>query len=236
MYRRTITYKGKNSFADFGVLINSERTNTPPPGQRSASETIPYRDGKISVVTGLEPQELTYCFVVTGGGRREVTERIRTLTDWLSGAASELADSDTEGVVYTGAYRTGEGSTEWVSQNFTAAYFTVTLNADPEPVRPGSDNTRIISMAGEGDASVTVTNNRTVTAEIGGVSKSAVFSVAEPYTYRLICHTEGIPTATLNGSALDVSNVFTMPDEAVITISNSGYGYYELRHDTRRTV
>jgi len=65
-----------------------------------------------------------------------------------------------------------------------------------------------------------------------GGHSAAVYSEEAPFTYRLKAYTEGTPSARLNGTALDLSQPFTMPDRALITIQNTGYGYYELWHDT----
>jgi hypothetical protein len=65
-----------------------------------------------------------------------------------------------------------------------------------------------------------------------GGHRAAVHSAEAPYTYRLKAYTEGTPTVKLNGTVLDLSQPFTMPDRALITIQNTGYGYYELWHDT----
>lgn len=58
------------------------------------------------------------------------------------------------------------------------------------------------------------------------------YTVGAPYTYRLEAYTEGTPTVKLNGAAIDTAQKFTMPDTALLAIQNTGYGYYELWHDT----
>lgn len=65
-----------------------------------------------------------------------------------------------------------------------------------------------------------------------GGHSAAVYSAEAPYTYRLKAFTEGTPSVRLNGTLINISQPFTMPDRALITIQNTGYGYYELWHDT----
>lgn len=65
-----------------------------------------------------------------------------------------------------------------------------------------------------------------------GGHRAAVYSAEAPYTYRLKAYTEGTPTVRLNGTLINISQPFTMPDRALITIQTTGYGYYELWHDT----
>ena len=66
---------------------------------------------------------------------------------------------------------------------------------------------------------------------VGGVSSGASYSVTNPL-YRLNALTEGTPTFKINGSGQSIVQPFTLPATALMAITNSGYGYYELWHDT----
>lgn len=66
---------------------------------------------------------------------------------------------------------------------------------------------------------------------VGGVSSGTSYSVTNPL-YRLNALTEGTPIFKINGSGQSLTQPFTLPATALMTITNSGYGYYELWHDT----
>lgn len=66
---------------------------------------------------------------------------------------------------------------------------------------------------------------------VGGVSSGTSYSVTNPL-YRLNALTEGTPTFKINGSGQSLTQPFTLPATALMAITNSGYGYYELWHDT----
>ena len=66
---------------------------------------------------------------------------------------------------------------------------------------------------------------------VSGVSSGTSYSVTNPL-YRLNALTEGTPTFKINGSGQSLTQPFTLPATALMAITNSGYGYYELWHDT----
>ena len=65
---------------------------------------------------------------------------------------------------------------------------------------------------------------------VGGVSSGTSYSVTNPL-YRLNALTEGTPTFKINGSGQSIVQPFTLPATALLAITTSGYGYYELWHD-----
>lgn len=86
----------------------------------------------------------------------------------------------------------------------------------------------------EEDDMVVITYSGDITAAVavGGVgAASATYSIANPL-YRLNTLTEGTPTLKVNGETKALNNTFTLPATALMAITNSGYGYYELWHDT----
>lgn len=94
----------------------------------------------------------------------------------------------------------------------------------------GNDSGSLYLAVNEATIALTYSEEVTPTSCAGG-HRAANFSAVAPYTYRLRAYTEGTPTVKLNGTTLDLSQPFTMPDKSLITIQNTGYGYYELWHD-----
>lgn len=79
---------------------------------------------------------------------------------------------------------------------------------------------------------ISYSGNITAAVAVGGVgAASATYSIANPL-YRLDTLTEGTPTLKVNGETKALNNTFTLPATALMAITNSGYGYYELWHDT----
>lgn len=81
---------------------------------------------------------------------------------------------------------------------------------------------------------ITYSGNITAAVAVGGVgAASATYTIANPH-YRLDTLTEGTPTVRINGGdpPVDITRTFTLPATALLQIYNSGYGYYELWHDT----
>lgn len=75
--------------------------------------------------------------------------------------------------------------------------------------------------------SETISTNAMLT---GPVRKN--YNISEPKTYTFVAYTEGTPTVKINGTAISTLSKFTIPNEAAVEITNTGYGYYELWHDT----
>lgn len=322
MYKRSITFGGINSLTDLGIRVVSERTETGSAEQRYTYETIPFRNGvyNSSAVGGFipcEPITLTYVFLLTGKNRIAVTELSKRIINAWLGMIGDLYDSDLPDWKYTNAMRIDESQIEFLSRNFTSAYFTVRFTADPYMQSAGGTRSRAYKFTAQGDTAFRVLDNAyifqpewsampTVSGndvqisipESGGMGtqyftlsgipegaevtsasvqkngesggtvsmigndsgslylaekgatisiayseevsptdctgghRAAVYSAEAPYTYRLKAYTEGTPTVKLNGTLINISQPFTMPDRALITIQNTGYGYYELWHDT----
>lgn len=65
---------------------------------------------------------------------------------------------------------------------------------------------------------------------VGGTGAGTSYSINNP-RYRLNALTEGTPTFKINGSLQNIAQPFTLPATALLAITTSGYGYYELWHD-----
>lgn len=77
---------------------------------------------------------------------------------------------------------------------------------------------------------ITYSGDITSAVAVGGVSSGTSYSVTNPL-YRLNALTEGTPTFKINGSGQSIVQPFTLPATALLAITTSGYGYYELWHD-----
>lgn len=77
---------------------------------------------------------------------------------------------------------------------------------------------------------ITYSDDITAAVAVGGVSSGTSYSVTNPL-YRLNALTEGTPTLKINGSGQSIVQPFTLPATALLAITTSGYGYYELWHD-----
>lgn len=237
---RHITYGGKNSLDDFGLRINSERSGTPGlAGQRTPTISIPRRDGDIMQTAGLESAPLDYCFIVRGSGRAECEAKMRAVTLWLSGRKGDLIDSDFPGTKFMNAVMGEAPEVEWVSRNFAAAYLTVHLKADPIMREISAVYDRVLKWAANGNSSLIVGTNSGYALTCNGTTIQGSFPVTvnAPYTYRLIAACENYPRMKLDNVTFWPDTIFTMPTElAQIEITATGYGYYELWHDTRQEV
>lgn len=79
-------------------------------------------------------------------------------------------------------------------------------------------------------AVITYSDTITTAMAVGGLAPGISYSIANP-RYRLNALTEGTPTFKINGSSQSIAQPFTLPTAALLAITTSGYGYYELWHD-----
>lgn len=77
---------------------------------------------------------------------------------------------------------------------------------------------------------ITYTDDITAAVAVGGINSGTAYSVANP-RYRLDALTESTATLKINGSTQSIAQPFTLPATALLAITTSGYGYYELWHD-----
>lgn len=77
---------------------------------------------------------------------------------------------------------------------------------------------------------ITYSGNITTAVAVGGVGATVWFTISNPQ-YRLNALTEGTPIFKINGSGQSIVQPFTLPATALLAITTSGYGYYELWHD-----
>lgn len=234
---RKIVFAGLDTLTN-GIRIDSERSETTGAEINTAEEAVPYKIGGIIYPTGRGLANLSYCLILhDDSGREAVKAKARLIEDTFYGVKGDLLDSDIAGKKYMNAVFVGSDPLEFVSRNFTTAYMTVHFKADPVPQDMSAVNERVMKFAANGNATINITGNASYTITKGGSTSQAVsYTAAEPYTYRLVAVTENAATVTLNSAALTPETPFTMPASAEIAISHTGYGYYELWHDTRQEV
>ena len=238
---RNITYNGKNSLTDYGILITTDSTNVENLNTKTITENVPYIQGNIDMsrykgVLYYEPRVLVYRFKVFGEDREDLKEKTQDVLAWLNSSGNyQIIDSD-----YGSDYafqNCNLKSIESEPGEYTSveySYITATFEAAPYMINVGAVNDKILSYVTTENSTITVTNNSSYTiTKDGSTSESTSFTANSPYTYRLVIYSKNTPTVTLNGTALDISKPFTMPANASIAITHTGYGYYELRHDTR---
>ena len=230
---RKIVFNGFDTLMS-GLRINSERSETTGVEIRTTDETVPYHDGGYVRPAGAETAKLSYCLILREQNRAALAAKALYIVGLLRGVRGDLLDSDLPGMKYTNAVFKGADPLDYVSRNFTAAYMMIHFEADPIPQETGAISERILKCAASGNVLLTVTNNNSYTITIGGSTSAAVsYTAAEPYKYRLVVYAENPETVLLNGTALDISQTFTMPSLAVIAITAAGYKYIELWHDTQ---
>lgn len=161
-----------------------------------------------------------------------VEATIGSVLAWLSEGAGELSDDFNSGKVWQNCEFVS-AHTDYIDMFRGCAQLTVKMTADPLMQPAGSVNERVVGFSANGNAALTVTNNASYSIN-GGTAVS--FTVQPPYTYRLVAYSENPAAATLNGTALALDTPFTMPAAAEIVITHTGFGWYELIHDTRQAV
>lgn len=233
---QNITYHGINSLADLGIVL-AEGTRTGDLTANSITETIPYRNGQIDMSVGdngltYESRVLVYRFKVFANDIQELREKEARIKTWLnSNGNHKIYDSDYSNLAFEKCVLKSIETENGEKGGIAYMYLTATFEAEPFMLVSG-DNTRIVRVARTGSVTLTVASNSAVTIE----GTTTQYSVNEPYTYRIIAYTEGTPTITLNGTAIEPDTLFEMPANAEIIITNTGYGYYELWHDTREVT
>ena len=233
---RKIVFNGFDTLMS-GLRINSERSETTGVEIRTTDETVPYHDGGYVRPAGAETAKLSYCLILREQNRAALAAKALYIVGLLRGVRGDLLDSDLPGMKYANAVFKGADPLDYVSRNFTTAYMMIHFEADPIPQETGAISERILKCAASGNVLLTVTNNNSYTITIGGSTSAAVsYTATEPYKYRLVVYAENPETVLLNGTALDISQTFTMPSLAVIAITAAGYKYIELWHDTQTGV
>lgn len=229
---RSVTFNGYNTLLH-GIRIDSMRSTMNVGGVRYTYDNVPYRDGALIVPAGREPAELSYRLIIHGADRGSCEIKCAEIIAAFSGAKGSLVDTDFPFKYFRNAVFVGADEPEFVSRNFTNAYLTVRFQADPVMMTTGTVNERAFRFTAQGNFTLTVTNNGSYALTNGTKTSSGTYSVSQPYTYRLRAYSESVPAVTLNSSALALETVFTMPANASFAVTMTGFGYFEMWHDTR---
>jgi len=231
---RKFIYAGVDTL-QAGFRISSERSTTTGGEQRTNEDSIPFGSVLITPV-GLNAANLTYCLIIHGQNREELAAKARNLVETFTDRKGDLIDSDLAGKKYTNVVFINAEPLEYVSRNFTTAYFAVNFRADPVPVDANAVNERVLKftdkLTGASNATIAVNNNAYTLTTSGGSTVTGTLPSGDR-KYRITAYSEQIPTITLGGATVQEDSVFTLPASGTITISGAGQGYFELWHDTR---
>lgn len=242
---RKIAY-GEFDSLQAGIRINSERSSTSGGEQNVSADTIAYRDGDIRYPTGRTAARLTYCFILREGSREANEAKARAVIEQISGRRGDLTDSDSPGRVYKNAvYETAE-PLEYVNRNFATAYMVVSFTADPVPERAGAVNDRLVGFAVRGACSITigswvqegVTLYHIMVNDADYQNILTVDTVMDaPFVFRLEAISENAAAASILGEGdIEIGVPFAHEPSFYMQITHTGYGWYELWHDTREVI
>lgn len=204
---------------------------------KRADEDIAGTDGTlVTHINGrhYRAREITIVFNVLAAPAT-IEARLSALREWLSEGRGELSDDYNTGWVWSNAeFRSAH--TDYIDMHRGCAQLTVKMTADPRAVRAGSVNDRVFGFAANGGVSMTLTDNSAWSYTIGSAAPvTGSYTAAAPYRYRLEAYTENPAEITLNGSPL-TGDTFTLEnasDDAVLTVTHTGFGWYAIYHDTR---
>lgn len=231
-----IYFRGHNTGEFSGVTVAS--CDYGDTELKRADEEIAGRDGSLTTLANgrhYKARQMTIVFNVKATPTT-VEGVMSSLRAWLSGGVGAMTDDFNTGWQLTNVCFVS-AHTDYIDMFRGCGQLTVKLTADPYWSKVGEVNERILKCAAVGNVTLTVTNNSSYTIMAGGETSEAVsYTVTAPYKYRLVCYAENPETITLNGTAITVGEVFTMPASAEIVISATGYKYVELWHDTRTGV
>lgn len=239
---RLIRYGGFNSLTA-GLRISSERSTTTGGEQRTDSETVAYRDGDLVFPAGRGSAGLTYCFILHEGSRAANEAKAKEIVKLIAGFRGDLYDSDFPGKKYTNAVFTDYEPLEYVNRNFKTAYMTVSFTADPDMQREGAVNERLVAFSVRGSCHITigswvqdgVTKYHIMVSDADYQNIVTVDRVMDaPFIFRLEAVTENTPAASLLGEgSITIGEPFEHTPSFFMQIEHTGWGWYELWHDTR---
>lgn len=230
-----IYFRGHNTGEFTGVTVAScDYGNTE---LKRADEDIAGRDGTVtSHANGRHYKARNMTIVFNVQATPATIEGVMSsLRAWLTGGAGAYTDDFNTGWELRNADCVS-AHTDYLDMFRGCGQLTVKMTADPYWTKTGEVNERVLKFAANGAATLTVTNNSAYSITANGTTTTGSFTAASPYKYRLVAYTETAASVTLNGTALALDTVFTMPASAEFAMSWTGYGYFELWHDTRTEV
>ena len=115
-YVRSITYNKKNSFDDFGLMVENS-TEDPADAPITKYVSVPFMDGyydftEIGGGVNYPNKQWSYTFIIVGDNDGELKERAAEVRSWLSVYSDgDLEDTDYKGWKYVKARYLGSGIT-----------------------------------------------------------------------------------------------------------------------------
>lgn len=243
---RNISYNGVNSLSDLGIVITTEGTNVGELEVKSDTESLPRMQGNIdfSRTDGTlyyEARRLVYRFKLVADSIEDLKAMEKDVYEWLNSSGNyTIQDSNYDGYEFRKCELKGMTTEQGETlMHGEYSYITAVFECYPLLFKIGSVNEYILRFALRGNFVLVDFNNSSLTVMQNGstVIGPISYTAAEPYTYRLVCITENTPTITLNGAEILPDELFEMPNgNAPIYVSHTGYGWYELWHDTREVI
>lgn len=151
--QRSITFNGKNSLSDFGVLMH-KATEYPTVKPRIVQENIPFHDGSIDFSTiggkyNFENRELSIVFLILAETNAEAMEKISALNNWLFAVTDKkLYDSDIEGYCFTNVICIETYTEALIKGGIPVIGYRAKFTADPYMESTDGVRQQIITLAG----------------------------------------------------------------------------------------
>ena len=231
-------FRGRNTSEFTGVTVAS--CDYGDTELKRADEDIAGRDGSVtSYANGrrYRARNITIVFNVQAAPTT-IEGAMSSLRAWLSGGVGALTDDFNAGWELRNVDCVS-AHTDYIDMFRGCGQLTVKMTADPYWQKTSEANARVFKfadiIAGSDTAEITVTTSAyTITKHDDTTITGSLPTGARKF--RLVAYCENNPTITLGNDPLTPDTVFDLPDSGTITISNCGYGYFELWHDTRTGV
>lgn len=255
---QNITYHGKNSLTDYGILL-AENTSTSNLGVKSSTESLPKCNGNIdfSDIDGRNfgARTLIYEFKIFAETREDLKLKESDVKAWLNSEGdNQIIDSDyleTEETTSNGITTTT--TTQWIFQDCHLKslsvkagdekgngciyeYLTAVFEAYPYLIKQGTVNERVLkftdNIGTNESATIAINNNAYTLTTSSGSTVTGTLPTGER-KYRITAYSEQIPTIMLGQTEVEPEEVFILPASGTIVISGAGFGYFEMWKDTR---
>lgn len=217
--QRSITFNGKNSLSDFGVLMH-KATEYPTVKPRVIQENIPFRNGSIdfSTISGkynFEDREISIVFLILAETNAEAMEKISALNNWLFAVTDKkLYDSDIEGYCFTNVTCTETYTEALIKGGVPVIGYRARFTAAPYMESTTGTRAEIVQLAGRTITAYILANSvlclgytypesPQMTAEISGTTMTLTYDLPGADYAGLRCFdVSGTPDFTLTGGTL----------------------------------
>lgn len=245
---RNITYNGVNSLSDLGVVITTEGTNVGELEVKSDTESLPRMQGNIdfSRTDGTlyyEARRLVYRFKLVADSIEDLKAMEKDVYEWLNSSGNyTIQDSNYDGYEFRKCELKGMTTEQGeMLMHGEYSYITAVFECYPLLFKIGSVNECVVRFAVRGNSNIAFvsyqvegeTVYRMVVTASGSTIVSEVVELSEPFVFRLEAISENAATAQISGQDIPIGEPFDMSPSTVISIQHTGYGWFELWHDTR---